>query len=121
MRHTLEDNMAIEVPESYIRQQQKSLGISVQGACEFYAFDEGYLPCEEAEALGEKASPKKARPRKEDPIKREIMQELFTAVCRMDMEQEVENIELSHPERIVSFSLGGDTYTVTLSRKRKAK
>ena len=87
--------------------------------------DEGYLtdPVVEeltakAKANGVGAGAKKKRTvrRKEDPIKREIIASLF------DYIQEyagVENAAVRNPERIISFSLGHDTYEITLSKKRK--
>ena len=56
-----------------------------------------------------------------DAVEEDIMQELFTAVCRLNMGQEVENVELSHSGRMISFSLGGDAYTVELSKDNEAK
>lgn len=107
---------AVDIPESYIRRQRAALDIGLLEACRLYLADEGYAYNSEDLAPTEEAE---GRWRKEDPVKRDIMQELFTAVCRMDMAEDVYDVELEHPERIISFSLGEDRYAVTLSKRRK--
>ena len=70
-----------------------------------------------AKANGVNAGAKKRTVRrKEDPIKRALIASLFDYILMYDG---VDSAAVRNPERIISFTLGDDTYEITLSKKRK--
>lgn len=114
----------VDIPEAYIHQQQASLGIGMMEACKLYLSDEGYVENAAIDELTAKATGKPKRKRKEDPIKRAIISELYGLLANGDFrieEDAADNVDVIHPERIISFTLGDDTYTLTLAKKRKPK
>lgn len=114
----------VDIPEAYIHQQQASLGIGMMEACKLYLSDEGYVENAAIDELTAKASGKPKRKRKEDPIKRAIISELYGLLANGDFRIEegaADTVDVIHPERIISFTLGDDTYTFTLAKKRKSK
>lgn len=114
----------VDIPEEYIHQQQASLGIGMMEACKLYLSDEGYVENAAIDELTAKASGKLKRKRKEDPTKRAIISELYGLLANGDFrieEDAADTVDVIHPERIVSFTLGDDTYTFTLAKKRKPK
>ena len=114
----------VDIPEAYIHQQQASLGIGMMEACKLYLSDEGYVENAAIDELTAKATGKPKRKRKEDPIKRAIISELYGLLANGDFrieEDAADIVDVIHPERIISFTLGDDTYTFTLAKKRKPK
>ena len=114
----------VDIPETYIHQQQASLGIGMMEACKLYLSDEGYVENAAIDELTAKASGKPKRKRKEDPTKRAIISELYGLLANGDFrikEDAADTVDVIHPERIISFTLGDDTYTFTLAKKRKPK
>lgn len=114
----------VDIPEAYIHQQQASLGIGMMEACKLYLSDEGYVENTAIDELTAKASGKPKRKRKEDLTKRAIISELYGLLANGDFrieEDAVDTVDVIHPERIISFTLGDDTYTFTLAKKRKPK
>lgn len=114
----------VNIPEEYIHRQQASLGIGMMEACKLYLSDEGYVENAAIDELTAKANGKPKRKKKEDPIKRAIISELCGLLANGDFHIEddaADTAQIIHPERIVSFTLGDDTYTFTLAKKRKPK
>ena len=114
----------VDIPEAYIHQQQASLGIGMMEACKLYLSDEGYVENAAIDELTAKATGKPKRKRKEDPIKGAIISELYGLLANGDFrieEDAADTVDVIHPERIISFTLGDDTYTFTLAKKRKPK
>lgn len=128
MKYTFADKdgkqRTVNIPDDDIKRAKSAYGLSNKEAIDMWLVDEGYLTDPVVEELNAKAkangvkggSKKRTVRRKEDPIKREIIASLF------DYIQEyagVVNATVRNPERIISFSLGHDTYEITLSKKRK--
>lgn len=117
----------VNVPQEYIDQQIRSLNCSAVEACELYVFDEGLIEDETANELNAKAAGTKKRrgpKRKEDPIKRTLIEYLRKMMVKTDTlidEFSAEDVIVTNPERIVQFKINDDVYEVTLSRKRKPK
>ena len=121
----------IEIPDEYIATQKRTLGLSNKEAIDLYLFDEGYAENEFVSEMTEKAkknrpqsvrhSKRKAPKRKEDPIKRAMIAFLLDSLVDVPQEYnlEVECPTVVNPERIISFTIGEDTYELTLSKKRK--
>lgn len=55
------------------------------------------------------------RPRKENPLKREIIQAVFAAV------QGYDNPQITNPEKEISFFANGESFSITLTQHRKPK
>ena len=62
-----------------------------------------------------KAPTNAKRTRKENPLKREIIQKIFKAI------QEYSNAEITNPERMIAFSAEDENFEITLTQKRKPK
>lgn len=127
MKYTFTDKdgkqRTVNIPEEDIRRSKSAFGLSNKEAIDMWLVDEGYLTNPVVEELNAKAANskvsaprKRSAKRKEDPTKRAVIASLF------DYIQEyagVVDATVRNPERIISFSLGGDTYEITLSKKRK--
>ena len=122
----------INVPDSYIEKQMKSLGISRQEAVELYLSDEGIVKNETIEELTAKAKAahtgakatgerkeRKAPVRKPDEVKRAIIAALAEFIRTCDYG--VHDVEVTNIERMIAFEFAGDKYEVTLTKKRKPK
>ena len=57
------------------------------------------------------------RPRKENPTKRGIIQDIFKAL----QENGYENLNILKPEKEITFDMGGDNYSISLICHRKPK
>lgn len=128
MKYTFKDKdgkqRTVNIPEEDIRRSKSAFGLSNKEAIDMWLVDEGYLTNPVVEELNAKAANnkvsaprKRSAKRKEDPIKREIIASLFDYM--QDNFKGFNNIIVRNPERIISFSLGEDTYEITLSKKRK--
>lgn len=123
------EEQTIEIPQEFIDRTRQSLGCDVREACQIYLSDEGYIENDYVEFLNAKANGGKKRKgpkRKEDPVKRALVQYLFEAIdgkafSMKDGTIVCDNAAVMNPERIVRFDIGDDTYEITLSRKRKPK
>lgn len=128
MKYTFVDKngkqRTVNIPDDDIKRSRSAFGLSNKEAIDMWLVDEGYLTDPVVEELNAKAkangagagTKKRTVRRKEDPIKRQLIASLF------DYIQEyagVESAAVRNPERIISFSLGDDTYEITLSKKRK--
>ena len=62
------------------------------------------------------------RERKPDPIKRELIETIFLFLDRATFtDTEVMNRTVVNPEKEISFTVGDDTYSVTLTKHRPKK
>lgn len=129
----------INIPDEFIRKNRAALGISTQEAILLYLSDEGYITNEVVEALTQKAKEgkvgvrgaankkRKAPVRKEDPTKRAIIDSIYQFIMsgeidkKLMFDREIAPVEITNPERIISFSIGKDKYELTLSKKRPPK
>lgn len=127
MKYTFTDKdgkqRTVNIPEEDIRRSKSAFGLSNKEAIDMWLVDEGYLTNPVVEELNAKAANnkvsaprKRSVKRKEDPIKREIIASLFDCIQEY---AGVVDAAVRNPERIISFSLGEDTYEITLSKKRK--
>jgi hypothetical protein len=128
MKYTFADKdgkqRTVNIPDDDIKRAKSAYGLSNKEAIDMWLVDEGYLSNPVVEELNAKAkangvkggSKKRTVRRKEDPIKRQLIATLFDSLKIWDG---IYNAEIRNPERIISFSLGHDTYEITLSKKRK--
>lgn len=129
MKYTFADKdgkqRTVNIPDDDIKRAKSAYGLSNKEAIDMWLVDEGYLTDPVVEELNAKAkangvkggSKKRTVRRKEDPIKREIIASLFDYI--QGNFKGFDNVIVRNPERIISFSLGDDTYEITLSKKRK--
>ena len=140
MRHITKDpktgrDITIDnVPMVEVRKLMKSLNLSMKEAADLWCYDNGKIGNAEAEKLTAKAkesgaarpkvstksgAKRKAPVRQPDEEKRKIVSVLAKA-----LEAEVEgigNINVENVERLITFSLGDNTFKLTLSKDRKPK
>ena len=127
MKYTFTDKdgkqRTVNIPEEDIKRSKSAFGLSNKEAIDMWLVDEGYLTNPVVEELNAKAANnkvstprKRSAKRKEDPTKRAVIASLFDCIQEY---AGVENAAVRNPERIISFSLGEDTYEITLSKKRK--
>lgn len=128
MKYTFADKdgkqRTVNIPDDDIKRAKSAYGLSNKEAIDMWLVDEGYLTDPTVEELNAKAkangvkggSKKRTVRRKEDPIKRALIASLFDCILTYNG---VDNAEIRNPERIISFTLGDDTYEITLSKKRK--
>lgn len=129
MNYTFKDKTGaektVDIPQAYINQQVKSLGIGMMEACKLYLSDEGYIDNEVVEELTSKASGgKKKRVRKPNYTKQALINLLLETldnnlVVIGEEEHYIHQVEVMNKERIVRFELDDEIYEVTLSKKRK--
>lgn len=114
----------VNIPDDDIKRAKSAFGLSNKEAIDMWLVDEGYLTDPVVEELNAKAkangvgagTKKRTVRRKEDPVKRALIASLFDFITLYDG---VEVSQIVNPERIVSFTIGDDTYEITLSKKRK--
>ena len=128
MKYTFADKdgkqRTVNIPDDDIKRAKSAYGLSNKEAIDMWLVDEGYLTDPVVEELNAKAkangvkggSKKRTVRRKEDPVKRALIASLFDCIQEY---AGVEDAAVRNPERIISFTLGDDTYEITLSKKRK--
>lgn len=128
MKYTFADKdgkqRTVNIPDDDIKRAKSAYGLSNKEAIDMWLVDEGYLSDPTVEELTAKAkvngpraeTKKRTVRRKEDPVKRALIASLFDFITLYDG---VEVSQIINPERIVSFTIGDDTYEITLSKKRK--
>ena len=128
MKHTFVDKngkqRTVNIPDEDIKRSKSAFGLSNKEAIDMWLVDEGYLSDPTVEELNAKAkangvsagSKKRTVRRKEDPVKRGLIASLYDYILMYDG---VDSAAVRNPERIISFTLGDDTYEITLSKKRK--
>lgn len=128
MKYTFADKdgkqQTVNIPDDDIKRAKSAYGLSNKEAIDMWLVDEGYLENPVVEELNAKAkangvnagAKKRTVRRKEDPIKRALIASLFDCILTYDG---VDSAAVRNPERIISFTLGNDTYEITLSKKRK--
>lgn len=128
MKYTFVDKngkqRTVNIPDEDIKRSKSAFGLSNKEAIDMWLVDEGYLSDPIVEELNAKAkangvgagTKKRTVRRKEDPVKRALIASLFDCIQEY---AGVEGATVRNLERIISFTLGDDTYEITLSKKRK--
>ena len=125
----------IRIPDSDIEKSMKSLELTREEAVQMWLEDEGYLENEEQEALEKKAKEnritatihqasakdprkktQKERVRKENPTKEMVIAEIAKILPNF-----AENIQILNVSKLISFTIGEETYEIDLKQKRKPK
>ena len=123
------------VPDEEIDRYVEQLEISIAEACEMYLTDHDLIKDEIVEELSKKAQknritatiheakgekkPRKAREKKENPLKKEIIQAIYTVIANEITSND--KIFIRNDEKYIDFSVGDREFTVNLVEHRKKK
>lgn len=125
----------IRIPDTEIEHSMKTLKMTKEEAIQLWLEDEGYLDNEEQEALEKKAKDNRItatihqaqavnakqkttreRTRKENPTKEMVIREIAAILPNF-----AENIQILNIGKLISFTIGDETYEIDLKQKRKPK
>lgn len=111
--------VCVNIPEATLKQYRFELG-STKAAVDKWLYENGYMEKTEYESAVEKTQEAKPAKRefKIDQEKADIIE--FIA-GRLDNYSAVANLEITNPNRTISFSLGSNKYELTLVRKKAPK
>jgi hypothetical protein len=134
MKYTLPNSKVVSIPDKDIEKLQKILDISEEEAIHTWLVDNDYETDAEADELTEKAKKsgimhtihgakaensvkkeRKPREKKENPLKKEIIDTIFTALS------EKYNAKVTNAEKYIDFSVDGLEFTVNLVQHRPKK
>ena len=134
MKYELDNGRIVNIPDKDLEKLQKSLNISLNEAVYTWLVDEEYIKDETVEELSEKAKKnritatvhqakstnsqkkeRKPREKKENPLKKEIINTIFTALS------EKYDAKVTNAEKYIDFSIDGLEFTVNLVQHRAKK
>ena len=138
MKYELENGKIINIPDDEIKNLETKLGISKEEAIDTWLTDEDYITDETVEELTEKAKKnritatvheakaektekkaKKPREKKENPLKRQIIDAIFAGLSE-NLPENVE-INITNDEKYIDFVIDGMEFTVNLVQHRAKK
>lgn len=119
------------IPDDEIDALVDALDISINEACEMWLSDHDVIENETVEELTKKATKnrvtgtihgakgekkeRKAREKKENPLKKEIITKIYSVLKNFD------NVIVVNDEKYIDFSVNGLEFTVNLVQHRKNK
>ena len=124
----------IRIPDADIERSMKMLELTKEEAIQVWLEDEGYLENEEQEELCKKAKEnritatiheafainkkktQRERVRKENPTKEMVIAEIAKILPNF-----AENVQVLNIGKLISFTIGENTYEIDLKQKRKPK
>ena len=124
----------IRIPDADIERSMKTLDLTKEEAIQVWLEDEGYLENEEQEELCKKAKEnritatiheasainkkktQRERVRKENPTKEMVIAEIVKILPNF-----AENVQVLNIGKLISFTIGENTYEIDLKQKRKPK
>jgi len=126
------------IPDEEIDKLMDGLDISLEEACETYLFDHDMMESKEADEMSKKASKnritatihgakgekkeRKPREKKENPLKKEIIEIIFTSLQKKLIEHgDFLSINVTNDEKYIDFAIGNRTFTVNLVEHRGKK
>lgn len=123
------------IPSEEIDKLVDKLGISLKEACETWLADNGTIENETVEELTKKATknritatihqakgekkPRKAREKKENPLKKEIIKILYETIA--DNFHEKDYCIVKNDEKYIDFAIENREFTINLVEHRKKK
>ena len=117
LKNTFTDKDGVErtvvIPAEVFRKARKEK-ISNKIAIQRYLADEGYLDQTAVEETAKADTTRKTRTRKPNEIKRSIVELIASTI-----QQQYGNAEVTNVERQIRFTVGDNTYELTLVQKRK--
>lgn len=137
MRYTYKGKV-YNVNDNDIDNIMEKLDISLAEACEMWLDDHEVIKDETAEKLTKKAQKnritatiheakgekkeRKAREKKENPLKKEIIEIIFTSLQKKLIEHgDFLSINVTNDEKYIDFAIGNRTFTVNLVEHRGKK
>ena len=134
MKYELDNGRTINIPDKDIENLQKNLDISYNEAVLTWLSDNDYISDDTVEELSEKAKKnritatvhqakaenslkkeRKPREKKENPLKKQIINIIFQALS------EKYNAKVTNAEKYIDFSVDGLEFTVNLVQHRPKK
>lgn len=126
------------IPDEVIDNMMEKLDCSLAEACEGYLFDHDLIESKEEKEITEKVKKsgisrtihsakgekkeRKPREKKENPLKREIIQAIFTSLQKKLIEHgDFLSINVTNDEKYIDFTIGNRTFTVNLVEHRGKK
>lgn len=126
------------IPDSEVDKAMEKLDCSLAEACEMYLSDHDLIKNETVEELTKNATknritatihdakgekkPRKAREKKENPLKKEIIEIIFTSLQKKLIEHgDFLSINVTNDEKYIDFAIGNRTFTVNLVEHRGKK
>ena len=125
----------IRIPDAEIQLNMEKLHMTKEEAIQVWLEDEGYLENEEQEELCKKAKEnritatiheassatkkkktQRERVRKENPTKEMVIAEIAKILPNF-----AENVQVLNIRKLISFTIGENTYEIDLKQKRKPK
>lgn len=138
MKYELDSGRTVNIPDKDLEKLQKSLNISLDEAIYTWLVDEDYVKDETVEELSEKAKKnritatihqaksdnsqkkeRKPREKKANPLKRQIIEEIFYGLARNLLDSDCINIR--NAEKYIDFTIDGRDFTVNLVEHRPKK
>ena len=138
MLYTLENGKSVNIPDKDLDNFQKTLDISREEAIEMWLDDNDYTTNETVEELTEKAKKnrisatihgakaenadkkaRKPREKKENPLKRQIIDAIFSGIIN-NIKTDGEVI-ITNAEKYIDFNVDGLEFTVNLVQHRPKK
>jgi FKBP-type peptidyl-prolyl cis-trans isomerase len=138
MKYTLDTGRTINIPDADIARLQKSLKISEEEAIQTWLVDEEYLSDETVDELTEKAKKnritatvhkakaedsakkeRKPREKKENPLKKAIIDALFKGL-EQNLAENAE-IHITNDEKYIDLHVNGLEFTINLVQHRPKK
>ncbi len=138
MKYELDNGRTINIPDKDIENLQKSLDISYNEAVLTWLSDNDYISDDTVEELSEKAKKnritatvhqakaenslkkeRKPREKKENPLKRDIIQAIYAGIAdNISVDGE---ILITNAEKYIDFNVNGLEFTVNLVQHRPKK
>lgn len=134
MKYELDNGRTINIPDKDIENLQKNLDISYNEAVLTWLSDNDYISDDTVEELSEKAKKnritatvhqakaenslkkeRKPREKKENPLKKQIIDIIFQALS------EKYNAKVTNAEKYIDFSVDGLEFTINLVQHRPKK
>lgn len=128
------------IPDEEIDKLMDNLDISLEEACETYLFDHDMIESKEVEEMSQKASKNritatihqargtdtkkdtKNRKRKENPLKKEIISDIFEFLQNKLIEKEnFSCINVTNNEKFIDFTINNRNFTINLIEHRSKK
>lgn len=138
MKYELDNGKVINIPDDEIKNLETKLNLSREEAINTWLVDEDYLSDETVEELTEKAKKnritatvheakaektekkaRKPREKKENPLKRQIIDAIFAGLSE-NLPENVE-INITNDEKYIDFTIDGMEFTVNLVQHRAKK
>jgi hydroxymethylpyrimidine pyrophosphatase-like HAD family hydrolase len=125
----------IKIPDADIKKNIEALEVNQEEAIQIWLEDEGYLENEEQEALCKKAKENritatihqasaktaKKKTQKERVKKEDATKEMVIAEIAQLLPKFAENVQILNAGKLISFTIGADSFEIDLKRKRKSK